>query len=153
VKVLAIAVLAACAPPQTASDTLNDTIRGYNEAMRWERFETAAQALPPKERIKTIDEWDERAKDLKFTEYDVVKVEPRGEREARAQVKISWYLSSEGTVHQTHEIQTWEKHGKNWELVDDRRLRGHEMPGLAEPLAHDDDDSDTKNTQANATKN
>jgi hypothetical protein len=35
-------------------------------------------------------------------------------------------------------IQTWEKHGKGWLLVDERRLRGHEMPGLPEPLAKDD---------------
>jgi hypothetical protein len=34
-------------------------------------------------------------------------------------------------------MQTWEKHGKGWFLVDESRVRGTEMPGLPEPLATD----------------
>jgi hypothetical protein len=32
-------------------------------------------------------------------------------------------------------MQTWEKHGKGWLLVDETRVHGPEMPGLPEPLA------------------
>ena len=39
----------------------------------------------------------------------------------------------EGTIHETHAVQTWERHGKAWWMVDESRLRGAPMPGLAEP--------------------
>jgi hypothetical protein len=38
-------------------------------------------------------------------------------------------------VHETHALQTWERHGKVWWMVDEARLRGAEMPGLAEPVS------------------
>jgi hypothetical protein len=31
-------------------------------------------------------------------------------------------------------VQTWERHGKGWWMVDESRLRGAPMPGLAEAL-------------------
>jgi hypothetical protein len=141
VRAIAICVLfAACGPPPSASDTLTDTVRGYNEAIRWERFENAAIALPQKERAQTVDDWDERAHDLKITDVDIVKIDGKGPHEARAQIKLKWFKNSEGTLRETQSIQTWEKkNGKSWELVDERRLRGHEMPGLAEPIDKDED--------------
>ena len=38
-----------------------DTARGYNDAVRWERFTTAAAAVPPAEREAFLDERDELA--------------------------------------------------------------------------------------------
>jgi hypothetical protein len=138
-------LLAACAtPPAAQSDVLNETIRNYNEAIRWERFDNAASVLPPAQRAQTVDDWDERAHDLKITQFDIVKVDSKGAREARAQIKLSWYKNSEGTLRETQLVQTWEKHGKGWLMVDERRLRGHEMPGLPEPLAKDDPPAEPK---------
>ena len=163
VKTIAMCMLlsvAACGAPAAQSDTLNETIRGYNEAVRWERFENAATALPAAQRAQTVDDWDERAHDLKITEYDIVKIDSKGPHEARAQIKMSWYKSSEGTLRETQAIQTWEKHGKAWMMVDERRLRGHEMPGLPEPLDKDDrsggaevtEKANDKATEASAAK-
>ena len=75
---------------------------------------------------------DQRSGDVKITDYEVVRVDPRGANEARVQVKLSWYKASEGTVHETHAVQTWERHGKAWWMVDEARLRGPAMPGLVE---------------------
>jgi len=154
VKTIAMCMLlsvAACGAPAAQSDTLNETIRGYNEAVRWERFENAATALPAAQRAQTVDDWDERAHDLKITEYDIVKIDSKGPHEARAQIKMSWYKSSEGTLRETQAIQTWEKHGKAWMMVDERRLRGHEMPGLPEPLDKDDK-SDERRTRGSGAE-
>ena len=131
-------LLAACGAPAAQSDTLNETIINYNEAVRWERFENAAVALPAPQRAQTVDDWDERAHDLKITQYDIVKVDSKGSREAKVQIKMAWYKNSEGTLRETQSIQTWEKHGKAWLMVDERRLRGHEMPGLPEPIAKEE---------------
>jgi hypothetical protein len=131
---LMVTMLVGCGGIQHA-EPLTDAVRSYNDGVRWERFEVAAVHVPPKDRSQFVDDADERAHDLKITDYDVVKVEPRGAKEARVQIKLSWYKESEGTLHETQSMQTWEKHGKGWLLVDETRVRGTEMPGLPEPLA------------------
>jgi hypothetical protein len=127
-----------CGAPQVRSENdLSDSVRRFNDGVRWERFAVAAAAIPPAQRSQFVDEMDERAGDVKITDYDVVRVDPRGDREARVQIKLSWYKASEGTVHETHAMQTWERHGKLWLMVEEQRLRGAAMPGLPEPMMKD----------------
>jgi hypothetical protein len=135
-RAILVVCLVACGAGQHP-EPLGDAVRSYNEGVRWERFSMAAAYLPPKERSTFVDEADQRAKDVKITDYDIVTIEPKGEREAKVQVKLSWYKDSEGTLHETHATQTWERHGKGWLMVDEARLRGPEMPGLPEPLQTD----------------
>ena len=127
-----------CGAPQVRPEyDLSESIRQFNDGVRWERFGVAASSIPPPHRSHFVDEMDERAGDLKITDYEVVNVNPRGAREARVQIKLSWYKASDGTVHETHALQTWERHGKVWWMVDEARLRGAEMPGLLEPVMKD----------------
>ncbi len=135
-SLLVIAALAACMPPQTG-ETLAESVRSYNDNVRWERYDNAASHLPASQRSTRLDEWDQRGKDLKITDYDIVKVDQKTSKEAKVQIKVSWYRESEGTVHETHALQTWERRGKNWIIVDESRVRGTEMPGLPEPLMKD----------------
>src|SRR5205085_8879292 len=72
--VLLVCAVAACQPPK-AGETLSETIRSYNDSVRWERYEIAAIHLPPTQRSARLDEWDQRAHDLKITEYDIVRVD------------------------------------------------------------------------------
>ena len=130
---LLIVALAACKPPKSG-DTLGESVRAYNEGVRWERYAVAAVHVPPAERSQFVDELDQRAKDLKITDYEVVKVEQKGDREAHVQVKVSWYRESEGKLRETSAMQTWERQGKTWLIVGEARVRGYEMPGLPEPL-------------------
>lgn len=122
--------------PLPDAPDLSESVRQFNDGVRWERFANAASALPPRERSQFVDDMDQRAGDVKITDYELVRVDPRGERGARVQVKLTWYKVSEGTVHETHAVQTWERHGKAWWMVDEARLRGAEMPGLREPPEH-----------------
>jgi len=135
ILILALAGCGALAP--RSGDTLGDSVRAYNDGVRWERFAVAAVHVPPAERSSFVDQADQRAHDLKITDYEVVKVDQQGSREAKVQVKLSWYKESEGTLHETQATQTWERHGKTWLLVDEARLRGTEMPGLPEPMMKD----------------
>jgi len=123
--------LSACRAPRSG-DTLAESIRSYNEGVRWERFDNAAVHVPPKEPDPFLDDSDARAKDLRITEYDLVRVQQKNDSEAEVQVKIAWYLDSEGKLRETHSKQTWERHGKTWWIIDESRLRGYEMPGLRE---------------------
>ena len=104
---IAILLLGCGAPQVRPENDLSESIRQFNEGVRWERFGVAASSIPPPHRSQFVDEMDQRASDVKITDYEVVKVDPRGAREAHVQVKLSWYKASEGTVHETHAVQTW----------------------------------------------
>jgi hypothetical protein len=131
-------LLLACGAPQVRPEyDLSESIRQFNDGVRWGRFGVAASSIPPPQRSQFVDDMDQRADDLKITDYEIVRVDARGARAARVQVKLSWYKASEGTVHETHALQTWERHGKVWWMVDESRLRGAEMPGLLEPVMKD----------------
>lgn len=131
---ISVMVLGVGCGASQARDTANltDAVTSYNDGVRWERYTLAANAIPPRERAQFVDDMDERSHEVKITEYDVVRVEPKGEHRARVQIKLSWYKPADNTVHETSAIQTWERHGKAWWMVDETRLRGAEMPGLAE---------------------
>lgn len=130
--ILLAVLLAACAPPK-AGDTLGESVRSYNDGVRWQRYDNAAIHVPAAERSQFLDDADERSKDIKITDYEIVKVEQKTDRVAQVQVKLSWYSDSEGKLRETQALQTWERHGKTWLVIDETRLRGTEMPGLREP--------------------
>jgi hypothetical protein len=132
VPILVIALAACGQSAATQKETLADSIRSYNDGVRWGRFTSAAALIPEKERSRFSDEMDQRANDVKITDYEIVKVDAKGDKEAKVQVKVSWYKETEGTLHETHSMQTWERKGKLWLMVDESRLRGTEMPGLPE---------------------
>ena len=55
------------------------------------------------------------------------------DRIAQVQIKLSWYSDSGGKLRETQAMQTWERHGKTWLVIEETRLKGTEMPGLREP--------------------
>jgi hypothetical protein len=140
-KTLAIVVLlAACGGGrQKETENLAESIRSFNEGVRWQRFEVAAVSLPPRERSSFVEAMDERTKELRITDYEIVRVDRASEKEAKVHVKVSWYRDDEGTLHETHAMQIWQRRGKAWLMVDQTRYRGDDMPGLENAVARDDD--------------
>ncbi|MBE7447716.1 MAG: hypothetical protein HS111_02130 [Kofleriaceae bacterium] len=124
---LAVAALACGHAPR--GQPLMDAVRTYNDGVRWERFTAAAAAVPPAERDAFLDEREALARDLRISDYEVVRVKHE-DRGADVQVKLTWYRDSEGTVRETWARQRWERQGKAWRIVAERVVRGHDMPGL-----------------------
>ncbi|MEJ7601935.1 MAG: hypothetical protein WKG01_28830 [Kofleriaceae bacterium] len=130
--IMFVVLVTACGSARKDQETLSESIRTFNDGVRWERFSIAANQLPPTERSEFVDQMDERATDLKITDYEILRVDAKGPGAARVQVKLSWYKNSEGLLRETHAMQTWERKGKTWLMVDEARVRGAEMPGLPE---------------------
>src|SRR5437660_409149 len=103
---MVVVALAACGGIGKQENTLAESVNDFSEGIRWSRFTNAAVHVLPPQRSQFVDEWDERAKDLKITDYEVVKVDQKGSRSASVQVKVEWYKDSEGKVHETHALQT-----------------------------------------------
>jgi hypothetical protein len=130
--VLAVVMLVACGSAQRDADTLAESIRSFNDGIRWGRYEVAAAKIPTRERSQFIDEMDSRGDDVRISEYEIVNVDAHGTKEARVHLKFSWYRDKEEIVRETHSLQTWERHGKDWFMVQEARTRGAAMPGLPE---------------------
>lgn len=133
-RLVLIFVLIGCGAKQKDAANLSESIRNYNDGIRWSRYAMAATSIPPTERGAWVDEMDAREKDLRITDMEIVRVDPKGERAANVQVKVSWYKDTEGTLHETHEMQQWERHGKEWWRVESTLHRGDPMPGLTEKV-------------------
>jgi len=125
--VLAVVIAPGCARPR--GPALRDAVRTYNDGVRWERFTAAAAVVPSRERDQFLDERETLARDLRITDYEVVRVDERGDH-ARIRVKLTWYLDSEGTVRETWVAQAWERRGHGWMVTDEQRVRGADMPGV-----------------------
>jgi len=134
-------VAAACAGNQQTTETLAESIRSFNEGIRWQRYEVAATSIPPKERSRFVEDMDERAENLKITDYEIVRVDRTRDKEAKVHIKVSWYMDNEGTLKETHAMQVWQRRGKAWLMVDQTRYRGDEMPGLMEPIEENDEEA------------
>jgi hypothetical protein len=131
-----------CGAIAQQGDTLMESVRTYDEGLRWGRYSAAATRVPPREREAFLDERDELAKDLHITDYDLIKVGAKHDDRATVEVKYSWFKETEGTLRETRAVQQWERHGASWMLVEERRSHGPEMPGLAEPATPPADDAE-----------
>lgn len=120
-----------CAATQRKTEPLADSVRAYNEGVRWLRFDEAATRLPADRRDDFLDQRDQLHEDLRISDYEIIRVrhDPKGRR-ARVQIKYTWYLDSRGKVHETHAVQTWHQGKEIWILRGERFLRGEPMPGV-----------------------
>ena len=125
--------IAACAGPGKA-EPLANTVRAYNDAVRWQRFQVAAAHVPASRQDHFLDQRDRIHDDLRINDYEVIRVryDQNGSR-ARVHVKFVWHRDSEGIVRDTHAVQTWHRQGKHWLLMRETHLRGAPMPGVESP--------------------
>lgn len=117
------------------ANKLLDDVRGYHEAIRWNKPAQAAVRLPMAERDAFVNEREELAEDLRVSDYELVRVRYAKGNKLRAKVRVryEWHLDSRGILHKTWANEEWERQGKRWILKDEHRAHGEPMPGLAEP--------------------
>ena len=129
-----------------ASDFFHD-MRGYNDGIRWRNHQQALTRIPHAERDDFLDERYELEEELRIGDYEVVRVKFASDQKAEVQVRYSWHLDSRGIVHTTTTRQQWERRGKQWWMVEEVRVRGETMPGVADEF---DDESATEITDVEA---
>ncbi|HWN71001.1 MAG TPA: hypothetical protein VNM90_25335 [Haliangium sp.] len=135
-----VSCVAGCGAAQREPEPLDQSVRVYNDGLRWQRFDEAASRLPADRRDDFLDQRDQLHDDLRISDYEVIRVRYDGkQRRAKVQVKYTWYLESRGVVHETHAVQTWHRGAEIWVLRGERHLRGETMPGLEESKDKDKD--------------
>ena len=122
--VMLVCMAPAAAARQKDSETLAESIRSYNDGIRWQRYEMAASARAAAERAQFVDEWTSARRTSRSPTTRSSGSTRRPTRRRRSRSRSSWYSDSEGILRETHAMQTWERHGKTWFMVEETRLRG-----------------------------
>ena len=128
--VFAIGVVA-CAGTQLRREPLGEAVRAYHDGLRWQRYASSAAYLSPLERETFLDERDALDEELRINHYEISRVRfVSGGTKGEVQVKYIWYMDNEGVVRKTTSMQNWERVGSSWRLIEERHVRGDEMPGV-----------------------
>lgn len=114
---LFVAGLLSCAEIRSKDQAvlLQDSLRGYSNAMRWSDFNAAMAFVERRE--EAVDQIDlERLKDVRVTSYEIEDQYLSVDKgEAYVTAKISFHLADSMTVETITDKQTW------WYRKDQRR--------------------------------
>jgi hypothetical protein len=132
-RALALLLLVGCAGQQKATDDLMEHVRGYQEGLRWRRWDEAAVHIEPDKREIFLDEHDQLDDELLIDDYEIERVKmERGRKAAKVLIRYSWHLDSVGLVNESLVEQMWHQRGKLWLVVAERMKHGKRLPLLME---------------------
>ncbi len=122
---LACVVLAGCRPAHRDPDpeALSRAAETYCRALRWNRAETAAAALPRAQRTAFLDAYEALGGDLRVLEFRVRRIEgmpaldEQDHDDATVIVEWSVYRLPATRVQRIRQVQTWSWDGERWFLV------------------------------------
>ena len=102
----------------TRSKELNDTVKKYNNALRWKGYMSASKMVSNDMRKAFINEKIEELKDRNILEASVLDMAFNQEQtEAYVIVLYNQYLESTQTLTNVQERQVWKRDGWGWKLT------------------------------------
>jgi len=130
---LAGALIAGCGGQTKRHSEFMDTIRQYNDGIRWNDAPLAASLIPLAEREDFLEERADFEDDLRVGDYEIQRVRwGAGRKRAEIDVRFTWHLDSKGIVNKSMTKQLWRRFGKSWLMVEESMIRGEPMPGVPE---------------------
>ncbi len=112
---------------QNTREKLTEAIREYNNAIRWRNMDWAIQHVPKEQRDSFISE-QRKLQNLQVTLCEIGTIKIVDSDHARAMIKIEWYLTNRGVVRTTYVEQTWKQKNGDWQVVEQRLLKGPPLP-------------------------
>ncbi|MCA9541458.1 MAG: hypothetical protein KC620_21320 [Myxococcales bacterium] len=123
--------LAACGGRDRGA-LLRDSVRGFNQSLRWGAFDAASRYVEAEKRADWLQARVSGSSNLRMTDVQIVRVDQGaleakpGEKptqEARALVSMSWYRLPDMTVHSAVWRQTWHLRHDDWVLVNEEAVQ------------------------------
>lgn len=94
---------------QPKGDALSDSYKMFNNDLRWKRYDTAAQFMPPSMRGAFLEAVEKDEKDLNITDFEIKDVFADPDTgKAVVRVRIVWYMNNEAVEKRGMVTQTWE---------------------------------------------
>jgi len=136
-------LLVGCAQAQQSpGEKLKQSVLSFHTDLRWQRFDSAAGFVPATQRGDFLSYYEGSRKDLKITEFEVVRVEiPPKKNTAHVVVMIQWHRLPSTTIKTSWLQETWtylEKRGM-WVVTDqtvhDEDPAQHQAAATLQPAA------------------
>ncbi|MGC6417926.1 MAG: hypothetical protein ACON3Z_12460 [Bradymonadia bacterium] len=128
--------LAGCGTPNRMTH-LKDTLRTFNQQVRWGMWPAASAHVGPKMREMWLASRLSNAAGLKISDVKLVRVTSDGPRATQAEVLVSltWYRVDDMTLQAATWKQDWEHSRAGWSLVGEERLVSN--PNVVKPIQKD----------------
>jgi hypothetical protein len=129
------ASLIGCPGPATSMAKAQEVVQEFNSATRYGRSEIAIDHVATAAREDFAAHHRAWGSGLRIADIEVAGVRPKGEHDAEAIVRVSWYRPEEQDLRMTTLKQTWRDQG-GWRLVSEERLEG-DIGLLSEPIVYE----------------
>ncbi|MSP59185.1 MAG: hypothetical protein EXR72_02390 [Myxococcales bacterium] len=131
---LCTAAAVSCFSAANERETLLGSVRLYNDAVRWNQIDAAANHVDAAGRQRFIDRRSMLDGELEVSDYEIQRIDLDGKHEhAEVQVDVAWSLARRGILQKTLVAQSWERKGGAWMVVKETRLRGAPLTVYEEP--------------------
>jgi hypothetical protein len=117
-------------------EKLRRSVFSYNDAVRWQRYEAAAEHLPPERRQSYLQTQRDAGDSLRILEYELLEVQHNEEdKKALVTVKFRWTRMPSNRVETTTIRQTWSYgEDRQWAMTEKEEVE--DEPG--EPIPFED---------------
>ncbi len=119
VMLVGLALASACANTSGRLG-LRPAVQGFNQDIRWQRFQSAARMLPAKERADFIRKYTATEEELGIQSIEVESVEFSRQpdaQEATVTAVVTYYLLPSIVVKKEVITQHWQLLGTNWRMT------------------------------------
>jgi len=102
---------------------LRDSIRSFNQQIRWGRWGGAATLVLEENREAWMAERIQGGRGIKVTEVSVLGVESDGPRatDAKVMIGIAYYRESDMTLNRSVWMQKWTHTRNGWQLKSEKK--------------------------------
>ena len=128
---LSAPLLMGCAIPASIMDSLgesvipsvNESVDAYSQDLRWGRILQASLHMPPEQRERFIELFDDDQSTFHFTSVEVLSADPKGVDGREVEILVAWeFYSPPGlTERKLRQKQTWHflELERRWEVTPD----------------------------------
>lgn len=127
--VVFLATAVACvSSKEEIAKSLQESVKGYNEAYRWKSYQLAASYLPADLRLAFVANYEEDDQELHVEGYEILAVHFESENVARVQVRYSYMAIPSVVLQKQISTQHWARVNDQWILEhEDNPIRELDM--------------------------
>ncbi len=132
---VAVFLLPACAHFHSPKKRLHRAVLEYNDGIRWQRWKTAAQYVPPEKREEFLSRKEAQGDALHVTEFEVRDVEHGADgHSADVVIDFQWHRYPSLTVTKTRVRQHWDLKDGAWFLEKQEKVKAPAPPTKADEM-------------------
>lgn len=118
-----------CGPRDRGVD-LKETVRAYNQRLRWNAFEQASMFVVAEERAAWLASRSGGSAGLQITDIQIIRLQKPDpvDKTVEVLVALTWYRMPDTTVRRATWAQVWREGPGGWQVVEERQVEDEPAP-------------------------